>query len=90
MRRLRWLLCAVGLGFGGCILSPIEDLPSGHDDSAPNNSTGGVTGTGSASTGSGGVLGTGGGGILPGAGGNHDPSGEAGGGGLGGAGGETR
>jgi hypothetical protein len=94
MRHLRLLLCAAGLAFGACILSPIEDLPSG-DDASGNNATGGapdgaggVVGAGSASTGTGGLTGTGGGGVLPGAGGNYDPNGDLGGAGGGGAGGE--
>jgi hypothetical protein len=82
--RLRLLLCAAGLAFGACILSPIEDLPSGDDDSGPGSTpTGGVSGTGAASPGSGG------GAVLPGAGGGYEePNGGLGGGGAGGAGGE--
>jgi hypothetical protein len=73
MRRLRLLLCAAGLAFGACILSPVEDLPSGDGGSGgPIVNTGGGTATG-------GTFGSGTGGAL-----NEDPGGAGGAGGEGG------
>ncbi len=47
-RFVRVLLCALGLGFLACSLSPIETLPSGRstDDSGGPNAGTGATGVG--------------------------------------------
>ncbi len=78
-RHLRLLLCAAGLVFGACILSPIEDLPSNDGgEGGPIVATGGTTGTGAAA-GTGGNFGAGDGGSpdeLGGAGGAGGEGGE--------------
>ncbi len=76
-------LCALGLAFGACGLSPIEDVPSAGDRSNDGSSTGGLAaGSGGSTTlPSSGGTGTG-------ADGNVQPGAMAGSAGFAGAGGE--